>query len=216
MAFVNKVNIKTFQLSTCLDFAECFISMITNETIGYNEVRIIFDRYDPKSLKSNTRATRTKGLSSARYKICDTTKIGHLETNNFISSINTKSDLTEYLGKKLEQNLTVDVAVVYGNTTLTNISSLSQDLLCYSNEETETGMVLHALDVSRNDPVIKMVVSYSDTDVLLIFLSYFKDLPCCTTFKTYHHKYDLQKTHEILYPDITKALLGFHAFSGCD
>ena len=49
--------------------------------------------------------------------------------------------------------------------------------------------------------------------MLLILLSYFEELPCCTTFKTYHHKYGLQKIHENLNPD--KALLGFHAFSGC-
>ena len=62
MAFVNKVNIKNFQLGTCLDFAECFISMIKNETRGNKEVR-----YDPKSLKSNTRAARTKILQDLRY-----------------------------------------------------------------------------------------------------------------------------------------------------
>ena len=66
IAFINKVNIKTLELDTCLDFAECIISMITNETIGNNEVRIIVDRYNPKSLKLNKQATRTKRLSSVR------------------------------------------------------------------------------------------------------------------------------------------------------
>ena len=66
MNFVSKVSIKIFQLGTCLDFAECMISMITNETIGNNEVRIIVDRYNPKSLKLNKQATRTKRLSSVR------------------------------------------------------------------------------------------------------------------------------------------------------
>ena len=32
MAFVNKVDIKASQVHTCLDFAECFINVINNET----------------------------------------------------------------------------------------------------------------------------------------------------------------------------------------
>ena len=80
-------SIKTFQLRTSLDFTECSISVITNESRRYNEVRIVFDRYDPKSLKSNTRAAHTKEISSLRYKICHITKIEHLETKDFISPI---------------------------------------------------------------------------------------------------------------------------------
>ena len=98
MAFVNKVNIKTFQLGTCLDFAECFISMITNETRGYNGVRNIFNKYDPKSLKSNTGGARPKEfhLRDIKFEILH---FGHFETKDFISSIETKCDLTEYLSK---------------------------------------------------------------------------------------------------------------------
>ena len=95
MTFINKVSIKTLEIDTCLEFAECIIGMITNETIGNNEVRIIVDRYNPKSLKLNTRATRTKRLSSVRYKIFDTTKIEHLEIKELTSSVKTQSDLTE-------------------------------------------------------------------------------------------------------------------------
>ena len=80
MAFVKKVAIKTSQVRT----AECFISIISSEIKEYDEVRIIFDRYDPESLKSNTRASCTLGLSAVRYKITDNTKIGHLETNKRI------------------------------------------------------------------------------------------------------------------------------------
>ena len=77
-------------------------------------------------------------------------------------------------------------------------------------------MILHALDVSRNDPFTEVAVSCPDTDVPLILLNFFEDPPCFTTFKMSHHKYDLQKIYKNLNPDITKALLSFHAFSGCD
>ena len=35
---------------------------------------------------------------------------------------------------------------------LTNISSINRELLDYNQEEADTGIVLHALDVSKNDP----------------------------------------------------------------
>ena len=109
-------------MHTCLDFAECFVNIINNETKEYDEVRIIFDRYGPESLKSNMRASCTLGLSAVRYKIADNTKIGHLETKEFISYIETKNDLTEYLNKKLQNVLNVDFVVVFGTTTLTNMA----------------------------------------------------------------------------------------------
>ena len=56
--------------------------------------------------------------------------------------------------------------------------------------------MLDALDVSRNDPLTELVVSCSDTNVLLILLKHFEDLPWCITFKTSHHKYELQKIHK--------------------
>lgn len=124
MNFASKVNIKIFQLGPCLDFAECSISMITNEKRGYNEVMINLDRYGSKSLKSKAQAVCSKWLLSVQYNICHTTKIEHLENKNFISSIETKSDLIEYFSKKLKQNLTMNFVVVYGNTTLTNVHHL--------------------------------------------------------------------------------------------
>ena len=61
MAFVNTVDIQKFQIKNCSDFAKCFLNIIKAETKGYNEVKIIFNRYDQKSLKTNTRANQTTG-----------------------------------------------------------------------------------------------------------------------------------------------------------
>ena len=46
MAFANAVDIQKFQIKNCSDFAKCFLNFIEAETKGYNEARIIFDRYD--------------------------------------------------------------------------------------------------------------------------------------------------------------------------
>ena len=86
----------------------------------------------------------------------------------------------------------------------------------YNQGGADAGIFLHALDVSRNDLFTKLVIACSDTDVLLILLNYFEDINSCTIFKTLPQEYYLREMHKSLTPGIIKALLGFHAFSGCD
>ena len=106
--------------------------------------------------------------------------------------------------------------VVYDNYCLRNISSLNWGLFDYNQEQTGTGIILHAPDVSKNGPFTELVIACSDTDVLLILLNYFKNINSCTIFKTSHQEYYLREIHESLKPGIIKELLGFRAFSGCD
>ena len=206
MAIVNKINISSSQIS----------NWVKNKTDDYDEFRVVFDRYDPKSLKNNTRSNRTKGLSAVYYKVSDTTRISHLSTKEFLSSIKTKSELTEYLGKKLAECTSKEYVVVYGNTLITNIGNLDEQLYNYNQEEADTGIVLHAIDVTKRDPFTDLVVLCSDTDVLLILLHYFEKISSSTIFETADHKYILHQIYENLGPVFCKALLGFHALSGCD
>ena len=62
MAIVNKINIANSQISNYDDFAKCFTDMITNETEDCGEFHVIYDRYDPQSLKNNTRYDRKKNF----------------------------------------------------------------------------------------------------------------------------------------------------------
>ena len=45
MAVVNSVDIKKDKIKTCEEFTTSFINIIKRESLSYNEVRIIFDRY---------------------------------------------------------------------------------------------------------------------------------------------------------------------------
>ena len=74
-----------------------------------------------------------------------------------------------------------DYVVVFDKTVLTNIADLDNNLRNYNHEEAHTGIVLHALDVSKRGPFSELVVFSSDTDVLL---HYFDKLSSSTIFKT--------------------------------
>ena len=78
MAIVNKINIANSQVSNYDDFAKCFTDMITKETEDCGGFHVVYDRYDPQSLKNNTRYNRKKELSAVHYKVSDTTKISYV------------------------------------------------------------------------------------------------------------------------------------------
>ena len=78
MAIVNKINIANSQISNYADFSKCFTDMIPMETEDCGEFRVVYDRYDPQSLKNNTRSSRKKKLSAVHYKVSDTTRISYL------------------------------------------------------------------------------------------------------------------------------------------
>ena len=88
-----------------------------------------------------------------------------------------------------------DFVVVFNETVFSNMSDLDDQLSDYNHEETDTGIVLHAVDVSKRDPFTELVILCSDTDVLLILLHYFDDLCGTTVFKTINREFILRKIH---------------------
>ena len=144
MAVVNRINIKKAKIKNCRDFATTFTNIIFSESDGFDEIRIIFDRYDKKSLKSQTRSKRTHGVS-VQYRVRDEAQIGHLTTKQFLSSIETKNELTAFLSHKVADAMVsrgVEFVIVYGTTCNTNIIDLNPELMVYNQEEADTGTII--------------------------------------------------------------------------
>ena len=70
---------------------------------GYTEGRVIFDRYISNSLKSQTRAKLNVNIESVKFNVYDKTNVKMVLLKTFLSHIETKSQLTEFLGKALLQ-----------------------------------------------------------------------------------------------------------------
>ena len=137
------------------------------------------------------RTKRTNGIA-VRYKVTDITNVEHLTTKQFLANIETKNDLMMCLAEKVETYLNnLDYVVGYGNTCITNMMNLKETLFGYNEEEADTVIVLHALDVSERDPFIDRVLSCSDADVLLILLFYYEDLCSSCMFKTRNNEFKL-------------------------
>ena len=219
MAIAHKVNIKKSNIKLCEHYADKYTNIVLSECRGYAEVRVIFYRYIKSSLKSKTRDSRTNGVQ-IQYKVADDTQISALDTHQFLSHIDTKHELTIYLANKLKLALDeteINYVIVYDTTCETNIPNLDRSKLSHSHEEADTLLVLHCLDVAKRNPFQETYVLCSDTDVLLLLLSYYEELCAKTVFKGNDSRdIDIGKAFESLGPDKVKALLGFHAFSGCD
>ena len=81
-----------------------FVDRILDESFGCNEVKVLFDRYVKGSLNAQTKIGRT-GTYSTVCRVHNETKIVNLETKEFLSSIETKNDLTVFLSKKVASAL---------------------------------------------------------------------------------------------------------------
>ena len=109
-----------------------------------------------------------------------------------------------------------DFVVVFDRNCFSNLADLEESLKTYDQEEADTGIVLHAIDACRRDAFSELTITCSDTDVLLILLYYFEQLPSTTIFKTTEHCFNLPQIFGRFTPRVCKILLGFRAFTGSD
>ena len=68
-----------FEVKTCKDLAELFVLQVVSRCSGYDDVRLIFDRYVSDALKSKTREGRNKGIKSTQYRINDAAVIKNIK-----------------------------------------------------------------------------------------------------------------------------------------
>ena len=133
--------------------------------------------------------------------------------NKFLSHI--RRFLVEAFSKKQTA-----FAISFDTTTLSNIINIDPQLDGNSHKEADTLLILHALDVAKQNPFRQLKVVSPDTDVFLLLLHYFPNMPVITSFVTGRgskkRSIDVGMAYEALGADRSSALLGFHAFTGCD
>lgn len=111
-------------------------------------------------------------------------------------------------------------AVSFDTITVSNISNIGSHLNNNEHEEADTLMILHAIDVACINPFRVLHVFSPDTDVFILLIHYYTQLPTVTIFETgrgsMKRKISIGAAFEVMGPNKSEALLGFHAFSVCD
>ena len=187
MAIVNalpKEKNTDFPIKTCHDLAELFIRQLLSKCHGYDEVRLVFDRYTANSLKWMTREGRKKGIKSVQYRITDSSVIKDVKLKELLSDVETKKELTIYLAEKtLAYSKSPSAAlkrfmVTFETTTRSN-TDVPDQLIHHDHEEADTLILLHAATV---DTTARLDICASDTDILLRLIHRYSDIPSDTHF----------------------------------
>ena len=97
-----------------------------------------------------------------------------------------------------------------------NIVDFPDELKFHSHEEADTLIVLQSIDVAKNNRFCQLYVASSDTDVLLLLLYFYPQICNNTIFHTITREVHVGCTYSALGNKKSKALLGAHAFNGCD
>lgn len=97
------------------------LSELNNVSQNYSEVRILFSRFVPNSLNESRYWPSSFKRATIRYHVSEKTPIKKLDL--FLAHIDTRVELTEFLGNKLLQSFSVSeikVVVGYGNKFYSN------------------------------------------------------------------------------------------------
>ena len=208
--------VKNFK--NCKDLGTSYVQLIDSKSLGYYQVRVIFDNYTKaNSLKEGTRERRrgkSKGIRS--YKVEHSTVIR--DKNTFLSSNSTKDSLTMYLAQQLIDGSTLNNLVTVTCRGVMTNSNCSVMTGVSTQEEADTLMIMHAVEVAKTG--LRIHIYSQDTDVLLLALRRVQQLGTEPAIimgtKERRRKVHLQPIYDKLGPDKAAALINWHALTGCD
>lgn len=206
---------------TASDLCNHFLKIVEQQSTGFQEIHIIFDRYDiVPSLKQQIRDMRVNKSNIISYNISGDVNIEKISLQNLLSSIVTKQNLCNYFASqiiKLKKSSDNVFVTTCKDICLSNRLDFSH--LNSNQEEADTRIILHAIDATnRNATHISILCS--DTDVLVLALYHFNQL-CHNTYLVMgtgskRRPVYLAQICRSLPSKIIQGLPAFHALTGCD
>ena len=211
---------KTPSIRKVSDLMEAFIKRIEWMMVGYQECRVIFDRYIQGSLKSKTR--RKREVTSTEYEVHPEMRLT-MSLKELLSATRSKgllsSMLAEGLLKHFSGNRDVKLIVVYD----TKIKGDNYEEY-HTHEEADTLIPLQVLASMAESAPQEVCVWSPDTDVLILLLH----LAACghlgadtglkflTGKGTKYRQIDVVERVQVIGRHKCQGLIGFHNFSGAD
>ena len=160
-------------------YADRFQDAVLGADSRYQQIHVLFDRYEKSSIKAGTRERRTRTIRPVRRVIENKNVPLPNSWSNFLALPENKENLAKFLSEHLIANAPQEKVIVVagGFSDRKEAQSSNQlvdsSLLCADHEEADTRLVLHAI-VNSCDTV---VVSARDTDVLLLLVAHLPSIP---------------------------------------
>eukprot|EP00058_Branchiostoma_floridae_P017868 XP_002603357.1 hypothetical protein BRAFLDRAFT_80350 [Branchiostoma floridae] len=222
MTILQKLNGNNMTFS---GLANATMATVLKEGANSHRIDVVFDVYRDQSIKAAERFKR--GSSTAlQYK---TITGGHQvkQWRKFLSSANNKSCLIKFLIEEWKRpiyreklrNKTLYATCEEGCYRFSKEEWVEIAELQCSQEEADTRLLLHALHAAETGSEA-VVITAEDTDVMVISLAFAKRIPCklyqkCGT-KSRTRFIAIDQLGDTLGEEVCKALVGLHAFTGCD
>ena len=198
---------------------EVFLPYFKGQLRSVQRIDVVWDMYIPNSLKATTREKRGTGVR--RRVKADTRIPGNWP--EFLRNDNNKVELFNFLADEL-----MSIGPEYGEV----ISTKGQNVLCNmshedlfnlspcNQEEADTRLILHVSDAAKCG-FTKAMIRTVDTDVVIIAISFFEQLQLSELWISFgvgkHLRYlPIHSISREIGQEKSKALLAFHALTGCD
>ncbi len=211
--FLNPKDAKTFD-----DYAlDVFLPYVIGQLQHANRVDIVWDRYYEKSLKSQTRQKRGKGVR--RRVEASNTLPGSWQ--QFLRIDANKTELFAFLANHIAAMVfTKEVVTTIGSEVLCIPPRDTSCLAPCDHEEADTRMFLHLAD-AVNEGFANTQLRTVDTDVIVLAVAAAAKIDVQELWVAFGTGKNFRyiPAHEIaasLGPDKSLALPIFHAYTGCD
>ena len=204
-------------------YADRFQDAVLGAGSWYQQIHVLFDRYEKSSIKAGTRERRTRTIRPVRRVIENKNVPLPNSWSNFLALPENKANLAKFLSEHLIANAPQEKVIVVaggfsdGKEAQSSNQLVDPSLLCADHEEADTRLVLHAI-VNSCDTV---VVSARDTDVLLLLVAHLPSMPSANVWMmagtaARRKFFNIRAISENLPVGSLSALLPFHALTGCD
>ena len=199
------------------DYAEAFQSAVLNAGSRYDQIHVLFDRYEWSLIQAGTREQRTKATCPVR-RVIENENVPVLNNwSNFLALSENKADLATFLSEHLIENAPQDkVIVVAGGFTNKNEAQSSSEtvdpsVFCTDHEEADTRIILHCIANSCDS----VVVLARDTDVLLLLVAHSPSIQATNVWMmagtaAKHKFFNIRAIVQNLPPECLPALFPFH------
>ena len=203
---------------TFSEYAKTFAKKISDSTKKHMRVDVIFDQYRNGSLKSHTRSLRGDGRK------CKVMPNGKVPKNwkGFLRNSSNKTDLFDLLAKSI---YSIETGIVYATVANSSICNkiLRTPIQC-THEEADTRLFAHLKHAIQNDLIASASIHANDTDIIVLAIAFFHELcemglnELWVSFGRGRDTvwFPIHNYAKNLGPSKSKALLFFHALSGCD
>lgn len=205
--------------------AKSVLKTVLQEASKSKRIDVVFDVYLESSIKNAERIKRGSGTGVRFRSIVAGQRVQ--QWRNFLSEAENKMNLIQFITEEWKRGSreVLGNKVLYVTCREQCWKMTSDDYnevpeLTSSQEEADTRLILHAKHAAENGCTSIVIVS-EDTDVFVLCLCFAKAINCSHLYqkrsiRTRTQLVDIVKARDYLGEKVCDALIGLHAFTGCD